>query len=98
MIVCALPTERRSHNQHSPSELPQSIKSWLAFLDNHFTARRLSLEMIHSNARIAASEKGAPAVFGGFVSLLLINQFAMSRTKASVHPPAAIPKTTGADT
>jgi hypothetical protein len=31
-------------------------------------------------------------------SLLLINQFAMSRTKASVHPPAAIPKTTASDT
>jgi hypothetical protein len=37
-------------------------------------------------------------VVGGIVSLLLINQFAMSQTKASVNPPAAIPKITGADT
>jgi len=48
--------------------------------------------------RIAASEEGLPTVFGGVISHLLINQFAMSRTKASVNPPAAIPKITGADT
>jgi hypothetical protein len=49
-------------------------------------------------SRIAASEKSLPTLFGGVVSLLLIDQFAMSRTKASVHPPAAIPKISGPDT
>src|SRR5262249_11996486 len=47
---------------------------------------------------IAASEESLPTLFGGVVSLLLIDQFAMSRTKASVHPPAAIPKIPGTDT
>jgi hypothetical protein len=49
-------------------------------------------------SRIAASEESLPTLFGGVVSLLLIDQFAMSRTKASVHPPAAIPKISGTDT
>jgi hypothetical protein len=39
-----------------------------------------------------------PTVFGGLVSLLLINAFAMSWTKASVTPPAAAPQVAGADT
>jgi hypothetical protein len=50
------------------------------------------------SSRIAASEESLPTLVGVIVSLLLINQFAMSRTKASVNPPAAIPKITGADT
>ena len=49
-------------------------------------------------SRIAASEKSLPTLFGGVVSLMLIDQFAMSRTKARVHPPAAIPKISGTDT
>jgi hypothetical protein len=48
--------------------------------------------------RIAASEESLPTVFGGVVSLLLIDQFAMSRAKANVNPPAAIPEITGANT
>jgi hypothetical protein len=50
------------------------------------------------SSRIAASEESLPTLFGGVVSLLLIDQFAMSRTKASVNPPAAIPKVSGTDT
>ena len=49
-------------------------------------------------SRIAASEESLPTLFGGIVSFLLINQFTMSRTEASVHPPMAIPKITGPDT
>jgi hypothetical protein len=41
---------------------------------------------------IPASGKGVPAMFGGVVSLNLINAFAKNRTKANVNPPAAVPQ------
>src|SRR5262245_12507180 len=47
------------------------------------------------SSRMAASEESLPTVLCSVVSFLLIDQFAMSRTKASVNPPAAIPKISG---
>jgi hypothetical protein len=42
----------------------------------------------HSAPRIATSEEGVPAIFGGVVSLSLINSFATNRTKPNVtHQP-----------
>ena len=38
--------------------------------------------------RNAASEEGVPALFGGVVSLDVINALATNRTKANVNPPA----------
>jgi hypothetical protein len=52
----------------------------------------------HSAPRIAASEEGVPALFGGIVSLDLINALATSRTKANMNPPTAVPYTTKAGT
>jgi hypothetical protein len=49
-----------------------------------------------SAPRIAASEEGVPALFGGVVSLHLINAFATNRTKASMNPPTAVPDITEA--
>jgi|RhiMethySRZTD1v2_1073278.scaffolds.fasta_scaffold3174134_1 hypothetical protein len=50
------------------------------------------------SSRIGASQESLPTVsHGGVFSLLLIDQFAMSRTKAGVNPPAAIPQITGPD-
>jgi hypothetical protein len=39
-----------------------------------------------SAPRIAASEEGVPASFGGVVSLDLINALATNRTKANMNP------------
>jgi hypothetical protein len=52
----------------------------------------------HSAPRIAASEEGVPAIFGGVLSLNLINSFAANRTKSNMNPPPAIPYITEADT
>jgi hypothetical protein len=52
----------------------------------------------HSAPRIAASEEGVPAIFGGVVSLSLINSFATNRTKPNMDPPIAIPYIAEADT
>jgi hypothetical protein len=48
--------------------------------------------------RIAASEESLPTLFGVVVSFLLIDQFAMRRTKASMNPPTAVPDITEART
>jgi hypothetical protein len=52
----------------------------------------------HSAPQIAASQEGVPALFGGVVSLDLINAFATNRTKANVNPPTAGPYITEAGT
>ena len=51
-----------------------------------------------SASRIAASEEGVPAMFGGVVSLDLINAFATNRTKPNMNPPTAVPYITEAGT
>jgi hypothetical protein len=51
----------------------------------------------HLAPRIAASEEGVPAIFGGVLSLNLINSFATNRTKPNMNPPTAIPYITEAD-
>jgi hypothetical protein len=51
-----------------------------------------------SAPRIAASEEGVPASFGGVVSLDLINALATNRTKANMNPPTAVPYITEAGT
>ena len=51
-----------------------------------------------SAPRIAASEEGVPAFFGGVVSLDLINALATNRTKANMNPPTAVPYITEAGT
>jgi hypothetical protein len=51
-----------------------------------------------SGPRIAASKEGVPAMFGGVVSLNLINDFAMNRTKSNMKPPTAVPYITEAGT
>jgi hypothetical protein len=51
-----------------------------------------------SAPRIVASEEGVPAIFGGVVSLDVINRFAKSRTKPNMNPPTAVPYITEADT
>jgi hypothetical protein len=48
--------------------------------------------------RIATSQEGVPAMFGGIVSLSLINAFATNRTKPNMNPPMAIPYITEAGT
>ena len=50
------------------------------------------------NERIAASEEGVPALFGGVVSLDLINALATDRTKANMNPPTTVPYITEAGT
>jgi hypothetical protein len=52
----------------------------------------------HSALRIAASDEAVPAIFGGVVSLSLINSFATNRTKPNMNPPTAIPYIAEADT
>jgi hypothetical protein len=52
----------------------------------------------HSAPQIAASQEGVPALFGGVVSLDLINAFATNRTKANMNPPTAVPYITEAGT
>jgi len=47
-------------------------------------------------SRIAASEEGVPAMFGGVVSLDLINGFTTNRTKSNMNPPTAVPYITEA--
>src|SRR5262249_16685080 len=49
-------------------------------------------------SRFPPAEEARQTALAGVVSLMLIDQFAMSRTKARVHPPAAIPKISGTDT
>src|SRR5262245_29543039 len=44
-----------------------------------------------SGPRIAASKEGVPAMFGGVVSLNLINSFATNRAKSNMNPPTAVP-------
>jgi len=53
-----------------------------------------------SALRTATIEKGVPAMLFSVsvVTLQLVFTFAMSRTEASVSPPAAVPHITGADT
>jgi hypothetical protein len=52
-----------------------------------------------SGPRIAASKEGVPAMFGGVVSLNLINSFATNRTKSNMmNPPTAVPYITEAGT
>ena len=51
-----------------------------------------------SGPRIAASKEGVPAMFGGVVSLNLINDFATNRTKSNMNPPTAVPYITEAGT
>src|SRR5215831_3925029 len=41
--------------------------------------------------RIATSEEGVPAMFGGLVSPDLINAFATNRTKPNMNPPTTVP-------
>jgi hypothetical protein len=48
----------------------------------------------HSALQIATSQEGMPALFGGVVSLDLINAFATNRTKANMNPPTAVPQIT----
>jgi len=49
-----------------------------------------------SAPQIAASQEGVPALFGGVVSLNLINAFATNRTKTNMNPPTAVPYITEA--
>ena len=49
-----------------------------------------------STPRIATSEEGVPALFGGVVSLDLINALATNRTKPNMNPPTAVPYITEA--
>ena len=48
--------------------------------------------------RIATSEEGVPAMFGGLVSPDLINAFATNRTKPNMNPPTTVPYITEAGT
>src|SRR6516225_4509043 len=50
----------------------------------------------HSVRRIATSEEGVPAPFGGVVSPDLINAFTTSRTKPNMNPPTTVPYVTEA--
>ena len=58
----------------------------------------LHFEQTQSASRIAASEEGVPAMFGGVVSLDLINAFATNRTKPNMNAPTAVPYITEAGT
>ena len=51
-----------------------------------------------SAPRIARSEEGVPATFGGLVSPDLINAFATNRTKPNMNPPTTVPYITEAGT
>jgi hypothetical protein len=48
--------------------------------------------------RIATSEEGVPAMFGGLVSPDLKNAFATNRTKPNMNPPTTVPYITEAGT
>jgi hypothetical protein len=48
--------------------------------------------------RIATSEEGMPAMFGGLVSPDLVNAFATNRTKPNMNPPTTVPYITEAGT
>ena len=54
--------------------------------------------LIQSAPRIAMSEEGVPAMFGGLVSPDLINAFATNRTKPNMNPPTTVPYITDAGT
>jgi hypothetical protein len=51
-----------------------------------------------SASRIAATEEGVPAPFGGLVSLDLINAFATNRAKPNMNPPTTVPSVADAGT
>src|SRR5262249_21136645 len=51
-----------------------------------------------SVGRIATSEEGVPAMFGGLDSPDLINAFATNRTKPNMSPPTTVPYITEAGT
>jgi len=60
--------------------------------------RRNGTRADQSALRIATSEEGVPAMFGGLVSPDLINAFATNRTKPNMNPPTTIPYITEAGT